>query len=139
MSHRLESRFWVGPSDYILCTACIVCFFAAMSVPYMLAFPAFGSLVSAVPPILVSMAGYILVFAAFLLVIITFFLLLYVNFSSDIITGWPPLLPANCTVSSFNRGQFQTAATTFTFIGLSLLPLDNQGDEGTTAHNDNDL
>ena len=43
-------------------------YFAAMSVPYMLAFPAFGSLISSVPPILVSMAGYILVFAAFLLV-----------------------------------------------------------------------
>jgi len=42
--------------------------FLAMSVPYMLAFPAFGSLVSSIPPILVSMAGYILVFAAFLLV-----------------------------------------------------------------------
>jgi len=42
--------------------------FLAMSVPYMLAFPAFGSLVSAIPPVLVSIAGYILVFAAFLLV-----------------------------------------------------------------------
>jgi len=39
-----------------------------MSVPYMLAFPAFGSLVSSIPPILVSIAGYILVFVAFLLV-----------------------------------------------------------------------
>ena len=45
-----------------------------MSVPYMLAFPAFGSLVSSIPPILVSMAGYILVFAAFLLVITIFFI-----------------------------------------------------------------
>ena len=46
----------------------MIVYFAAMSVPYMLAFPAFGSLVSSVPPIMVSMAGYILVFAAFLLV-----------------------------------------------------------------------
>ena len=104
-----------------------------MSVPYMLAFPAFGSLVSSIPPILVSMAGYILVFAAFLLVITIFF----ITRNFQLWPGWPPILSSHRTFSSLNRGLAKTLTVMLaclTNISSASLPLQSPGGPGRNRY-----
>ena len=109
----------------------------AMSVPYMLAFPAFGSLVSSIPPILVSMAGYILVFAAFLLVITIFFIARNFQLIVQLWPGWAPFLSSHRTFSSLNRGLAKTLTVMLaclTNISSASLPLQSPGGPGRNRY-----